>query len=184
MRLFEVKQFTFYFVLHKSYGTIPSVAATPSYSTVPALDPGSGASGLEEGSAMNSLQRCQGPTDCGGRRAPCPVLPPSPLGRLAARCATDRRRHVPRRPIIGVLTNRYHGQCTQRCLMQSATAAGVTGKNQDRKNLGCGHAFDDSDVVETDRPLVTMEGAVSRLPLSRFFIRVYSTGAPSPATTH
>jgi hypothetical protein len=50
---------------------------------------------------------------------------------LAARCATDRRRHVPRGSIIGVLTNQYHGQCT-RHKIRSATGL----VEQDKQDYG------------------------------------------------
>lgn len=80
----------------------------PQWPPHPLWTRGSGALGLGGASAIEG--RAKVPRTAGVAVLLC----------LAARCATDRRRHVPRGSIIGVWMNRYHGQCT-RHKIRSAT---------------------------------------------------------------
>lgn len=107
-----LRQFAFHFVFSPfslaARPSIDSLPAAPPVAPHPPWTPGSGALGLGGASAIEG--RAKVPRTAGVAVLLC----------LAARCATDRRRHVPRGSIIGEWTNRYHGQCTRHKL-RSAT---------------------------------------------------------------
>lgn len=98
--------------------SIDSLPAPPQWPPPPpAMDPRLRSIGPRRGVRHRGTR--QGPTDCGGRRAP--LLGRSVRHRPAPPC--------PRGSIVGVWTNRYHGQCT-RHKIRSATRL-VERKKQD-----------------------------------------------------